>query len=165
MDNKLLRELYNKHYRDLYLYLYSMCRNREIAEDLVQETFLKAILSLSESHCNFQAWLYMVARNLYFNFAKKEKSKLNLDDISTTPSREAPLIESIVDNEEHKLCFEALQNLSGAKKEVLILQYFGGFSQKEIASILRITPENVRVLSYRAKKELRKIMEAKGYDI
>ena len=165
MDNKLLKELYNKHCRELYLYIYSLCKNREVTEDLVQETFLKAMLSLSESHGNVRAWLYTVARNLYLNFAKKEKAKADIDQIKETPSDSPPVIEHIIENERRKLCFEALQSLEGAKREVLIMQYFGGLSQKEIATVLHLTPENVRVLSYRGKKELRKFMEAKGYDI
>jgi len=45
------------------------------------------------------------------------------------------------------------------KREVIQMQYFGGMSQKEIAAVLHITPENVRVLAYRAKKELKKDLE------
>ena len=165
MDSKLLKELYDKYYRELYLYIYSLSRSREVTEDLVQETFLKAILSLSDSHGNMRAWLYMVARNLYFNFAKKEKSKESLENIREKPSDLRPLIEHVIENERRRLCFEALQSLDGLKKEVLILQYFGGLTQKEIAATLQITPENVRVLSFRGKKELRKFMEVHGYDI
>ncbi len=165
MDSKLLKELYSKYYRELYLYIYSLSRSREVTEDLVQETFLKAILSLSDSHGNMRAWLYMVARNLYFNFAKKEKSKESLENIKEKPSNSPPLIEHVIENERRRLCFEALQSLDGLKKEVLILQYFGGLTQKEIAATLQITPENVRVLSFRGKKELRKFMEVHGYDI
>lgn len=165
MDKRLLNELYTKYYKELYLYIYSLSHNREVTEDLVQETFLKALLSLSDSHTNMRAWLYMVARNLYFNFAKKEKSKESLDELNDTPSPSAPVIEKIIENERRRVCFEALQSLQGAKKEILILQYFGGLSQKEIAATLHITCENVRVLSYRAKKELRKFMEENGYEI
>lgn len=165
MDSKLLKELYNKYYRELYLYIYSLCRNREITEDLVQDTFLKAILSLSDSHGNMRAWLYMVARNLFFNYAKKENRKESLENLKESPSDSPPIIEKIIENERRRLCFEALQNLEGIKKEVLILQYFGGLSQKEIAATLQITTENVRVLSFRGKKELRKFMEVQGYDI
>lgn len=45
------------------------------------------------------------------------------------------------------------------------MQYFGELSQKEIAAILKMTPENVRVLSYRAKRELRVYMEENNYDL
>lgn len=165
MDSTLLKRLYEMYHKELYLYIYSLCSNREVAEDLLQETFLKAILSLPDSHTNMRAWLYMVAKNFYFNFAKKEKGKVNLDEIKETPSSEPPMIEHIIANERRRLCFEALQSLKGVKKEVLILQYFGGLSQKEIAAVLHLTPENVRVLSYRGKKELRKFLEVSGYDI
>lgn len=165
MDSRLIKELYEMYHRELYLYIYSLSRNREVTEDLLQETFLKAILSLPDSHTNVRAWFYTVARNLYFNFAKKEKSKVNLDEIRETPSAEPTMIDNIIADESRRLCFEALQKLSGAKREVLILQYFGGLSQKEIAAVLHLTPENVRMLSYRGKKELRKFMEESGYDI
>lgn len=52
-----------------------------------------------------------------------------------------------------------MERLDMKKREVLQLQYFGELSQKEIAAVLRMTPENVRVLAYRAKKELKKYME------
>lgn len=165
MNNKLLKELYNKYYKELYLYIYSLSGNREITEDLVQETFLKAILSLSDNHTNMRAWLYMVARNLYINYSKKEKQTTDIEEMNDIPSSELSLPNRIIENERKELCFKALQSLDGAKKEVLILQYFGGLSQKEIAATLHITPENVRVLSYRGKKELRKFMEEHGYDI
>ncbi len=165
MDSQLLRELYNMYQKELYLYIYSLAGSREVAEDLLQETFLKAILSLSDTHTNMRAWLYTVARNLYYNFAKKEKRKTSIDEIKDTPSSEKSMIDKVIESESRRLCFEALQSLQGIKKEVLIMQYFGGLSQKEIAAILHLTPENVRVLSYRGKKELKKYLEVNGYDI
>ena len=165
MDSQLLRELYNMYQKELYLYIYSLAGSREVAEDLLQETFLKAILSLSDTHTNMRAWLYTVARNLYYNFAKKEKRKTSIDELKDTPSSEKSMIDKVIEGESRRLCFEALQSLQGIKKEVLIMQYFGGLSQKEIAAILHLTPENVRVLSYRGKKELKKYLEVHGYDI
>ena len=49
MENELLRQLYRKYRRELYLYLYSLCKNHELAEDLLQETFLKALLALPDA--------------------------------------------------------------------------------------------------------------------
>jgi len=165
MDSKLLNKIYAMYHRELYLYIYSLCRNREIAEDILQETFLKAILSLSAKHGNIRAWLYMVARNLYINLYNKEKKKTDLEAFWKMPVTEADLTENMIAKERNRLLYEALQILPQMKREVVVLQYFGGFSQKEIAAILHISPENVRVLGYRAKKEIKKYMEAKGYDI
>ena len=67
--------------------------------------------------------------------------------------------------EQSRLLYRALQHLDRAKREVLLLQYFAGLSQKEIAVILHLTPENVRVLAYRGKRELKSYLEGNGYDI
>ena len=58
-----------------------------------------------------------------------------------------------------------MNELEERKREILLMQYFGGLSQKEIAAILKMTPENVRVLAYRAKKQLRNEMEGDGYEL
>ncbi len=165
MDSKLLNKIYAMYQRELYLYIFSLCRNREVAEDLLQETFLKALLSLSSQHSNVRAWLYMVARNLYFNYIKKEKGKADLDEIRELPSAESDVAGQIILRESNRILYEALQTLTQVKREVLVLQYFGGLSQKEIAAVLHISPENVRVQSLRGKREIKKYMEAKGYDI
>lgn len=165
MDSEFLKGLYRLYHKELFLYIYSLCKNRELSEDVLQETFLKAILSLPDNHTNMRAWLYMVARNLYLNFVKKEKGKVDIDELREVPANESDVITQVIAKENTRLLYQALQKLDTAKREVLLLQYFGGLSQKEIALVLHFTPENVRVLSFRGKRELKKYMEAKGYDI
>lgn len=167
MDNRLLKQLYKKYHKEIYLYLYSLCKNRDLAEDLAQETFLKAILSLADTHTNVRAWLYMVARNLYFNYKKKERTQATLEEFDDAMCDDASAegLEHLLQDERRRLLYQALQHLNGDKREVLMLQYFGDLSQKEIAALLRKTPENIRILAYRGKKELREYMEANGYDI
>lgn len=166
MENELLRQLYQKYQREMYLYLYSLCRNREIAEDLLQETFLKALLALPDGHTNMRAWLYMVARNLFFNYYKKEKCKVRIEEAAEVPDENAEeMLEQLITAEKERMLYRALAQLETIKREVLLLHYFAGVPQKEIAAILHLTPENVRVLTYRAKRELRLYMEENGYDI
>lgn len=167
MDNRQLRQLYQKYQKEIYLYLYSLCKNRDLAEDLVQETFLKAILSLPDDHTNMRAWLYMVARNLYFNHRKKESKNVSLEDIGNNlvDDMSSEVLQHLLLDERRQILYQALQHLNESKREILVLQYFGGLSQKEIAALLRKTPENIRILAHRGKKELREYMEANGYDI
>lgn len=73
MDSKVLEQLYRKYEGELYLYIYSICKDKHAAEDLLQETFLKAILALPDGHTNIRAWLYLVARNLTYNAIKKQE--------------------------------------------------------------------------------------------
>ena len=160
MEKDILKQLYQKYRKEIYLYLYSLCKNSSLAEDLLQETFLKALLSLPDDHTNMRAWLYLVARNLFFNYYRREKEKVPLGEvqqIQNTASQE--VLEGILKEEKNRLLYQAMNELEERKREILLMQYFGGLSQKEIAAILKMTPENVRVLSYRAKRELRTYME------
>lgn len=154
MDNDLLREIYQKYQKEIYIYILSICKNRSLAEDLLQETFLKAILSIPNSSGNLRAWLYKVARNLTFNELKKQKKLKPLEE------NENPY-EDFYLSDERIMLLKALSKLKEEKREVLLLQYVGGLGQKEIAKILNISLENVRVLSFRAKKELKAYLEGK----
>lgn len=162
MEQKLLTLVYEKYHRELYLYIYSLSRNHHIAEDLTQETFLKALLSLPEEHTNIRAWLYMVARNLFFNYREKASRNVSLEEEMKRSDEEKDLLANMIENERKLQLYQALKKLDMKKREILLLQYFGDLSQKEIAAVLHITPENVRVLAYRAKKELKKYMEQQG---
>lgn len=63
MGPDTLQECYRRYQRELYLYLRALCASAPLAEDLLQETFLRALLALPEAHTNIRAWLYRVARN------------------------------------------------------------------------------------------------------
>lgn len=166
MDHEVLRQIYRKYQKELYLYLYSLCKNHDLAEDLLQETFLKALLALPDGHTNMRAWLYMVARNLFFNYRKKEKNLVGMEEINKTINKsKGEIIEQLLEEERSRMLYQALQYLDSTKREVLLLQYFSGMSQKDIAAILHLTPENVRVLAYRGKRELKSYLEGNGYDI
>ena len=73
--------------------------------------------------------------------------------------RDEDLLEKIHEEENTRIINQAIRRLEVKKREVIQMQYFGGMSQKEIAAVLHITPENVRVLAYSAKKELKKDLE------
>lgn len=167
MDNRLLKRLYQKYQKEIYLYLYSLCKNRDLAEDLVQDTFLKAIFSLSDEHTNMRAWLYLVARNLYYNFSQKQKKEVLQDEFDAKSYEKEVMdgLEHILRDKRKRILYNALQHIKEDRREVLVMQYFGELSQKEIAALLQKTPENVRILAYRGKIELREYMEANGYDI
>ncbi len=113
-----------------------------------------------------RAWLYLVARNTYLNDQKKEQRLVSWDGLQFQKDlNNSDLLSTIIKSEEKELLFLALQSLSANKRDVLQLQYFGNLSQREIATILGLTPANVRVLALRAKRELKQFMEVKGYDI
>lgn len=182
MEQKLLQQLYEAYGTEIRQYLHALSKNPGLAEELCQETFYKAIISLPESHTNMRAWLYMVARNLYFSYRKREKRQMfcregaaadtyepgmpKVHSSKSGSSSSAPdVLEQVLANERNQMLYQALLALPERKREVIALQYFGGFKLREIAQLLGISPENARVLSSRAKRELREFLEVKGYDI
>lgn len=166
MEQQLLEQLYISYYKEIYFFLYAMCKRKEIAEDLVHEVFMKALLSLPKNHPNIRAWLYMVARNLYWNTCQKEKHIIyteNPDVQAATESDE--MLDRMIQTERKKMLHHALMQLDPRKREVLTLYYFGGLRQKEIAAIMKLTTENVKVLICRGKRELKQYMEEQDYDL
>lgn len=174
MDKDMLRQFYRRYADEIYLYLYSLCKSRETAEDLMQEVFLKALLSLPDQNENLRAWLYKVARNACFNELRNRKRELqseHIEDISTS-ARESlqenssdNLVDELIRSEQRRFLYEAMLKLPDRQREILELFYFSELSIKEIAEIMRLTSQNVRVLAYRAKKKLREYMEVKGYEL
>ena len=68
MEKDILKQLYQKYRKEIYLYIYSLCKNSSLAEDLLQEAFLKALLSLADDLTSMRAWLCLVARYLFVNY-------------------------------------------------------------------------------------------------
>lgn len=166
MNGQILRQLYETYGRELLLYLYTLCGNRELAQDLMQETFVKALLSLSEEHTNMRAWLYMVARNLYYSDRRRATREVLWEEpLLEGSAQDQDLLDELIQKEEYQMLYCALSRLSPEKREILQMQYFGGIPLKQIAVILNKKAETVRVLSHRARQEVKRYMKEAGYEI
>ena len=174
MEKELLEELYRRYGQEIYRYLYAICRDRFLAEDILQDAFCKAILSLPSGHVNARAWFYMTGRNLLLNEMKKRKRQIYSEEPEAQAAVRAGRGDGIsggdpeeetVRREESNCLGQALLSLDLRKREILILNYFENFTLKEAAVIMGISYENARILSMRAKRELRRIMEVNGYEI
>lgn len=74
-------------------------------------------------------------------------------------------VDDLIRNEQKSMLYDAMMKLPDRQREILDLFYFSEMSIKEIAGIMKLTPQNVRVLACRAKKLLREYMEVKGYEL
>lgn len=165
IEGDALQLLYQKYRNTIYLYIYAMCHNTAQAEDLTQDAFVKALLSLPESHGNVKAWLYTVARNLYLNHQKRQQRNTSLDEAENLEDlSDDGLLSRMINSETNALLFRGINQLPPNKREILQLQYFSGLSQNEIAAVLGLTAANVRVLAMRAKRELKCYLEENGYE-
>ena len=152
-----LAKVYELYSREIFAYLCALSGSVALAEDLTQETFLKALLSLDDSHKNVRAWLYAVARNLYYDRARRAGFEIPEENPESgfAEGPEDELQRKALRNELRS----ALMRLDERKREVILLQYFSGLSVREIASVTGLSQENVRVLAFRAKKELKRFLE------
>lgn len=160
----MLRQFYLRYAREIYLYLYSLCKSAETAEDLMQEVFLKALLSWDDTGGNLRAWLYKVARNRCLNELRAKKHETVMEEMTLADEAPSP-VEKYLKDERKRALYQGMMTLPQRQREILELYYFSEMSMKEIAVFLKVTPENVRVLAHRAKKNLRAYMEVNGYEL
>jgi len=159
MQNNEIEKIYAEYYNELYLYTLSLCKNHHIAQEIVSDTFLKALISLEVSNSNIKFWLFRVSKNLWLDYLKKNKR------ISNIPLAEVPLIskEDILNNiildERRKMVFNAVLTLPNSYKEVIVLFYYCDFSLLKIAESMNISNGAARTLLYRARNKLKSILK------
>ena len=155
---KLIYETYSK---ALYLYALSLTGNPQDAEDLLQETFVKAFLSY-ESTGSIKSWLIIVLRNEFYNLMRKRKREVYEDTTSylvDKASNESDVLDTLIQNEERKQLYLAIRKLPVSMREILMESIYFQLKDDEISSLHQISQENVRQIRSRAKKKLIEFMK------
>lgn len=161
MDKALFEKLYSEHRKSLQLYLYSICRDYSLAEELMQETFVKAMLTLNDTHGNFKAWLFTVGKNLALNRIKRDK-RVDLTDEFEHFVADQDIITELITGEKNKRLYQVILALPMRMRQIVTLHYFSGLSLNQIAEILNMSPGNVRIVAYRARQEMKNELEDKN---
>ena len=161
MINDEMEKLYIKYHRELYLYAFSLCKNYHLAEDLTNDTFFKAYLSIDDTSY-IKYWLFRVCKNLYLDYLKKNREYCSENIINLTLKNDETPLDKIIEAEEKKHLYNQVINLKKSYKEILILYYFCGFSIKDISRSRNITESAAKTMLFRARKKLKKEMEEKN---
>ena len=157
MKNDVVEELFIKYYNDALLYVLSLSRNKTLAEDVVSTAFFKALRGGDDDIKNFKPWLIKVCRNVYFDILKHKKRYVALDENMKDESESA--VDKIIKEERYKSLYKAIELLSEAQREAVLLFYFEELRIKEIASVTGKTEDYVKVLLYRARENMKVILE------
>ena len=153
MEKALLEEFYQRYYRQLFLYAVSLTGSREDAEDLVANTFVKALTTFRGG--NIVPWLYKVLRNEFFDLYRKGKREVALsEDTLCQTDLSDPVIAHCIENEQTAWLYQQIWQLPRHEREVLLLTVQTDYSDRQIAEILALTVTHVRVLRHRAKKHI-----------
>ncbi|SHI61798.1 RNA polymerase sigma-70 factor, ECF subfamily [Clostridium cavendishii DSM 21758] len=175
--NKALELFIVKYKTSLYKLCFNLTRNQTNAEDLFQDTFIKAFRYMDkfDRTRDFEPWLFTIAINLYKDsyrkikkyFAKfidfKDDTEKNLL-IENIPSDLYLPEQEMEKNEIKKLLQKSINKLKDDYKIIIILFYYNNLKQKDIALILNIPEGTVKSRLNTAKKILKKYMEEANYD-
>ena len=162
MDRDIYGQLYQKYYAPALLYAQSLCRSRHLAEDMVQEAFYRAWLSLPEDVVSFRGWLFRVLRNLIIDHQRRQKHLADQEP-PDTPDHTTP--ESVLlQREDTAALYRATARLPQSDRELLTLWCFARLTAPELAAALNVSPAVIRQRLHRARARLRKQMEEDGYE-
>lgn len=155
--------LYDRHRRGVFNFLLRSLGDRRIAEDLLQETFLRVFAHREEYRptAALRTWLFTIARNLLIDQLRQQSRRPELEDEATLEAAVDPGATPLQQAEAAELgerLQAAVLRLSPSQREVLLLGRFAGLSHEEIARVTGASPEAVRVTLHRALSRLRDLL-------
>ncbi len=164
-DPEVITEIYEKHAKLIYSFLLKRCGNKEIAEDITAQCFVKLLenqATLEWKGVPIGAWLYRVAINAladHWRSAKfrKEQAILDDEDAWDPPSEDDPSWNAEITLEREKL-MKAMELLMERDQLILTLRFYGGYKTEDVARELGISNNHAAVLIYRALGRMRKIL-------
>ena len=165
-----IEEIYEKYYKDVYRFVLALSKNPHIAEDITQETFVKAIKAVDrfKGDCDIKVWLCQIAKNTYFTYAgKQNREQVDVDAVNNRSESQAALmgaaeydlISESVDKEQAIKIHRILHDLPEPYKEVFSLRTFGELNFREIGMLFGKSENWARVTYYRARVKIREELE------
>lgn len=156
--------LYDKYYRQIFLFIFKKVKNEQLAGDITSKVFLKALLNIKKFKFQgfpLSSWLYRIASNevnMYYRTSNK---------ISEVEIMESDVIELMTemkegaDEDRQEMLIEALNNLPLEQTELIEFRFFEKMSFKEIGEITGVSEGNAKIRVYRVIEKLKKIMNVK----
>ncbi len=147
-----IEKMYLLYDRELRLFLLKLGADQDLADDIVQTTFLEALKSIERYNekSSLKTWLFSIAKNQLYNYFRKNKINIDMETISVAET--ADFTNKIM--AEHILQF--VQQLSPPINELMKLRLLYGLSFKEIGVKIGRTENYCRVNFYRVKMQIRK---------
>jgi len=164
-DRGAFEELFHLYRDDVFRFSYLVVRDAILAQDVVQEAFLKVFRSIDkfQFRCSFKSWLYRVVVNEAITILRRRKLKEDLDPAPNAgKGHDAPNRirdwqpeEAALESEERNTLRWAIGQLDPIHRTVVVLKYFHDFSDTEIAAVVGCPPGTVKSRLHRARELLR----------
>lgn len=169
-NSEAFRDLVDRHGRRIFRLAYRMTGNEQDAEDIVQETFLRAYKQIGrfEMRSSFSTWLYRIAANCATDLLRQRPKRAaeavvedsqNRGGVDEVPS-DGPTPEQVVfGNQVHERVADALGGLTRAERAAFVLRHFEGRSIEEIGRILGLRESATKHSVFRAVQKMRRALE------
>lgn len=164
-----MRELALEYLEGLYGYAMTLTRNKAEAEDLVQETYLRAIRAMDRLRpdSNVKSWLFTILRNVHLNQIRHQKSGPPIVDVEdqfsdlpdTTRSGELDPLSNYMATLQRQDVHRAVESLPSIYREVIVLREFEDLSYQQIAEVLNCPAGTVMSRLGRAREKLKLVLE------
>ncbi|CAH0206312.1 ECF RNA polymerase sigma factor SigX [Peribacillus frigoritolerans] len=167
MMDSVFHDLYEKYHQEIYQFIFYMTKNRETAEDLVQEVYIRVMKAYErfEGKSSEKTWMYSIARNVTIDHFRKQKGwkdKIfpNFDWDRQLLKDEEPIPEEVaIKNDEIQDIYQCLNRCTTNQRSVIILRYIQGLSITETSEVLNWSESKVKTTQHRALKAIKKLME------
>lgn len=154
--NTDIKQVYEEYFGDVYKYVFSLTKNKELAEDVTADTFMKAMKNIGSfrGECELKVWLFGIAKNTYRSLLRKNRT-VPEEEIPENPPDPSGNVQTEVEDrltssELHKI----LHSLEEPYKEVFTLRVFGELSFGEIGALFDKSEHWACVTFHRAKEKI-----------
>ena len=168
-DKNKFEELYHQYKWIMYHVAYEFVKDKQLAEDIVQNSFVRVIPHLGKLDDVFskdtKGYMIQIVRSIACNTYKKRKQDnlIYLEDVSHDIEIEESLEEDIISKAEIDYIVEKIKMLPDNSRDILLFRYIDDYTDDKIAEILKISKANVRKRVERAKKMLVKTLGQKEW--
>ncbi len=150
--------LFDRYHKRIFNFLARMTGEREAAEDLTQNVFLRMLKyrHTYKPEMKFQSWIYQMARNAFSDYYQQQKQRIPVKmEVEKLDDHLPDLMEALEQEENEKRLIRALAQLPDDYRELLVLTRFQHLKYEEVAGFLNMTVANVKVKVHRAIGQLR----------
>lgn len=164
-DVAAISEIYACYASRILHYLYARVNERELAQDLTQEVFIRVIKAISgfeyRDEKGFLAWLYTIASNVLTSYQRRRGILATpLDNQANLPNTDSS--DTVRQVDERLMLQEAMSQLTAEQQRILSLRFFADLSNSEIARVLNRSEGSVKAIQYRALQSLQRILGREG---
>ena len=155
-----IEKAYRQHGKDVYRYLLSLSHDVDLAEELTQETFFRAMGTIGryDGSCKLSVWLCQIDRHLWYQWLEKRSKGRQVELSEEIPGESSPE-KAVLLHMEKTALYQAIHALPEPMREVVYMRLTGEFSFGEIGEILGKSENWARVTFYRAKKKMMERLE------